>query len=272
MAQKNKNYVGVCGVASVDEARKVTELIRGAGFSQETEHIPMMGFQVSYKSLKYGFSEGNNRVPRLADLPVILACVSRSVFPTLHYYTKEPERLVGELETLLKLDRIYEKGLVGGVQINRVWPKTSQISEIRNNFPELKIILQMSSVVTGDMTVPQVADKLAKDYAGIEYIILDSSHGKGIEFDTAESTSTCQTFRNGGVQSTIVFAGGFNGDNVKDKVTRLKEAFRSQDFSIDAEGGLRDKVGEGYGDDVLNLDKVKAYLNGASEVFLGSKR
>jgi phosphoribosylanthranilate isomerase len=254
-------------MSSVEEARKVVTLFSSnSSFSLGSEHVPMMGFQVSYKSLKYGFSEGNNRVPRLADLPAILECVSGSVFPTLHYYTKEPEKLVGELDTLLKSENIYEKGLVGGVQINGVWPKTGQMSEIRSKFPGLKIILQMSSVVTGDMTVPQVADKLAKDYAGVEYIILDSSHGKGIEFDTAEITSIYQTFRNGGVQSAIVFAGGFNGDNVKEKLVQLIKAANTSNFSIDAEGGLRDKVGEGYGNDILNLDKVRSYLKGASEI------
>ena len=83
----------------------------------------MMGFQVSYKSLKYGFSEGNRRVLRLDDLPAILECVSGSVFPTLHYFTKEKEKLVGEIRTLTDFEGIYERGLVGGVQINKAnWP------------------------------------------------------------------------------------------------------------------------------------------------------
>lgn len=268
METKTKQYVGVCGVASVEEAEKVVHLFRESGLNLKTEHIPMMGFQVSYKSLKYGFSPGNNRVPRLDKLHMILECVSRDTFPTIHYYTKEPEKLVPELEEVLVLDRIYRKGLVGGVQINGVWPTTDQISEIRGKFPELKITLQMSSAVTGDMTQQQVAGKLAAGYADIEYIILDSSHGTGVEFDTAEIASTYRTFRENGVRSAVVFAGGFNGDNVKEKLAQLMRVTNTRDFSIDAEGGLRDRVGEGYGNDLLNLNKVQSYLRGSSEVLL----
>lgn len=238
----------------------------------KTNHIPMMGFQVSYKTLKYGFSEGNRRVPHRDELPAILETVNGDVFPTIHYYTKEPELLVPQLEALLRFGSIHDKGLVGGVQINKVWPTTKQISEIRGRFPQLKIILQMSSAVTGDMLPEQVAEKLARDYKGVEYIILDSSHGRGIEFEVAESVSTHNTFRALGVESRTTFSGGFSGENVREKVAALSTALLSLDFSIDAEGGLRDRVGEGYGNDVLNLSRVQRYLEGAREAFLLQER
>ncbi len=263
---KNKPYVGVCGVSSADEARKVVDLfLSSSDFSMESDHIPMMGFQVSYKSLKYGFSEGNRRVPRLDDLPAILECVSGSVFPTLHYFTKEKEKLVGEIETLMNFEGIYERGLVGGVQINKVWPLTGQMSELRSKFPELKIIQQMSPAVTGGMTDAQVANKLSRDYSGIDYVLLDSSLGNGIAFEAAEISSTYLSLRKGGVKSNIVFAGGFNGDTVKEKLALLMRATGTTDFSIDAEGGLRNKFGEGYGNDVLDMDKTRRYIEGAYE-------
>ena len=40
----------------------------------------------------------------------------------------------------------------------------------------------------------------------------------------------------------------------------------SKDFCIDAEGGLRDKLSSDYGDDLINLEKVKGYIQSASRV------
>lgn len=238
----------------------------------DTSHIPMMGFQFSYKSLKYGFSEGNSRVVPRDDLAAVLESVAGDVFTTVHYYTKEPERLVPELEAVMRLGSIYHRGLVEGVQINRVWPTTHQMAELRSKFPQLKIILQISSFVTGEMSDEEVARKLAKGYGDVAYVILDSSHGKGVEFDVSSITSTYKTFKANGVPSKVVFAGGFNGENVKSKLLDLRDEVGAEDFCIDAEGGLRDKLGEGYGNDVFNPDKARAYLRGAASVLLEGKR
>jgi hypothetical protein len=272
MKEKSKNYVGVSGIASVEEAHRVLPLIRASGLTLETGHVPMLGFQVSYKSLEFGFSEGNNRVPRFEMLPAILETIKGEVFPTIHYYTKNKDRLLLEIHRVMGLDGIYSKGLVKGLQINGIWPKTEEMEEIKAVYPELKVVLQISPKVTEGMTTDQVAKKIAKRYADFDYLILDASRGKGIEFDVAETASIYRNFRNHGVEARIIFAGGLNGDNVKEKVTQLKEMLGSQDFSIDAEGGLRNKLGEGYGNDLLDLGKVESYLKGASEALHGLKR
>ena len=266
VAAKSKPYVGVCGVSSVEEAKDVVQLIRSSGFTLQTDHIPMMGFQVSWKSMDFGFSEGNRRVPHLNQLPLILKEVKGEVFSTLHYYTKRPEQLVHELGRLMEHDGIYVNGLVDGVQLNRVFPRPYEIKVLKDIYPELKIILQ---VYPDPDSTKQLAKNLAREYGQLDYIILDYSHGKGVELDTAQISLSYRTIRDSGFGAGVVFAGGLTGDNIKAKVAQLSEAVGSYDFSIDAEGGLRDKVGEGYGNDVLNLGKVASFLRGASEAFQG---
>ncbi len=268
MPQISKNYVGVSGVASVEEAKEVVRLAKKAGFSVKSGHILMIGLQASYNSLNYGLSAGNMRVPHLDMLSPILSTAKGDAFTTIHYYTKWPERLVDELAVLLRHNGIYEAGLLGGVQINGVWPTKHQILEINNMFPHIKIILQMSKMVTGGLTDAQVAEKLAGEYENVDYILLDSSYGRGIEFDQEGVASMYKTLRDGGVRSGIVIAGGLTGANVGEKARWLREALRSTDFSIDSESGLRDRLGEGYGNDVLNLEKVKRYLDESANVFL----
>jgi phosphoribosylanthranilate isomerase len=269
-----KDYVGVCGVASVEEAKDVRALVRKSGFTMETEHVPMMGFQVSWKSLAFGFSEGNRRVPKIKELPAILEVVRAEVFPTIHYYTKNRERLVDEISSVLDMEEIYKRKLVEGVQINLVWPSQEEVKAIKEKYPELKIILSVSPKTTEGMTMNQVAERLVAGYSNVDYLILDASGGRGIVFDPSEMIKTYATLKDHGVTSKIVFSGGLGGDNVKERLALLENAAGTKKFSIDAEGGLRDKImidgkpAEGYGADTLSFAKVEAYLKGASEMLL----
>ena len=56
------------------------------------------------------------------------------------------------------------------------------------------------------------------------------------------------------------------GSNVKTNCHDLINKCRDFSFSIDAEGGLRDKLSEKYGDDLLNMNKVREYIQSASSV------
>ena len=56
---------------------------------------------------------------------------------------------------------------------------------------------------------------------------------------------------------------GFRND-VLELVKELGESC----FCIDAEGGLRDRITDKYGDDVLNIIKVRGYLAYASSVLI----
>lgn len=65
---------------------------------------------------------------------------------------------------------------------------------------------------------------------------------------------------------TIGFAGGFTGENAATRIKQLIEQTKETGFCIDAEGGLRDKITQEYGDDLLNIGKVKAYLQSSYSV------
>lgn len=172
--------------------------------------------------------------------------------------------LVQEVGRILEYENLYNAKLVDGIQINMVLPQPHQIKILKDIYPELKIAIE---TVPDENSVKQLTPKLVKDYAKVDYIVLDPSHGRGKEFDMGQIIASYKILRDGGFESEVVFAGGFNGDNVRNRVIQLKDIVGSKNFSIDATGGLRDKVGEGYGNDTLNLNKLESYLRGASEVF-----
>jgi phosphoribosylanthranilate isomerase len=271
-----KSFVGIAGVSTLGEAERVAMLLRNSKFSllSENDHTSMLGFQVSSKSMKYGFSEGNSRVPRTNQLSVILRELALETRLAIHYYTRTPETLVQEIERVFALPEtsrqetgnIYNSMLVDSLQLNGDWPTRDQISEITASYPDVSIILQVSPKVTEGLTPMQVAEKIKGDHPdGVDYLILDPSRGRGIAFDMKQAMTTFEAIRSLGINSEIVFAGGFTGENVQERVAELRKELGHKKFSIDAEGGLRDKVGEGYGNDILNLQKVAAYLRGASE-------
>jgi phosphoribosylanthranilate isomerase len=261
---KGKSYVGVSGISSVREAEEVVDAFyTDAGFSAMGSHVPMMGFQVSYKCLERGYSEGNNRVPMLDELPNILKAVEGKVFSTVHYYTKNKDSLLKEVWKVLNTESIYYRVLVGGLQINGVLPTPEQFGSIKHAFPELKLILQLSPKTVGTMHVNDIAKSLSNDYAGVDYVLIDPSMGTGKEFDVNVAVETYHMLRTNCISAGIVFAGGLNGSNVSSKVRSVSKAIGTTEFSIDAEGGLRDRLGDGYGNDALNMEKVRAYLRNA---------
>ena len=106
----------------------------------------------------------------------------------------------------------------------------------------------------------QIAEK-TKEYERVaNYVLIDPSGGRGDEFDIIHSVAVYQELQEKIPLMLIGFAGGFNGHNVRKRIQTLTEMTGAEDFCIEAEGGLRDKITDRYGDDILSLDKVKQYI------------
>ena len=59
----------------------------------------------------------------------------------------------------------------------------------------------------------------------------------------------------------------FNLANVAERLEELARRIGRKDFCIDAEGGLRNKVTEIYGQDFLDINQAKGYLSNALKAF-----
>jgi hypothetical protein len=268
MALKSKDYVCVSGVSSANEAKEVGNLIRSSGFTMQTDHIPAIGIQVSWKSLELGYSEGNRRVPKFDQLPFILESAKETAFTTIHYYTEKNWQLTYEIGKVLDYKDIYKNKLVNGLQINRVFPRPGEIEALKDAYPELRLIV---AVHPDQHLIGHMAKYLVRNYKELDYVIIDPSEGKGIGLGVESAASTYRILRDEGFDRGIVFAGNFNGENVRTNIKMLEESIGSRNFSIDAESGNRDKVGKGYGNDIINMGKVGSYLRGASEALLDNR-
>ena len=136
---------------------------------------------------------------------------------------------------------------------------------VKRFFPSVKFVVQLSHSAMNNSTPSEIARRVREYEETANYTLIDPSGGKGREFDIEHSIAVYEALRNQVPQTTIGFAGGFTGANVEQRVLTLKQRLETEDFCIDAEGGLRDKITDEYGDDLLNLDKVKDYLRKATK-------
>lgn len=223
-------YIGVTGLTSKDEVKQVVSLFEENPFSF---HIPMLGFLVSYKTLNHLPTE-NKRYPKMEDLPgLLMSLKGKKVFPTIHYNSRE-KGLFNQVSSIFG-SGIYQEKLCLGLQLNIPWPDLNELKVIKSVYPELKIIFQASKEVTSSEPIDYIADRLSSYSPFLDYVLLDPSAGKGLEFDLDLSYKIYQEIKGKSPNLTIGFAGGLTGENVFSRIKSLEKALGTSEFSFDSE-------------------------------------
>ncbi len=265
----NKPYIGITGIETVDQLDPIFTIFRK---KKNFSHRLMIGGMVSYKTLI-----------NIKDKPIVLMkneikdifeklnkYDSENIFFTLHYFTKPLEKIKPELKEKSKnivektlyqqltmlLENFYEEyeriqpSFQIGIQINVSWPNPRDINKLKTTYPRLKTILQVSNFF--------LLEKRIKNY-NVDYILIDTSHGKGIEFEINDVIKIYETIHKNN-PAIIGFAGGLSPENVRKKISSLKEKLNTKNFCIDAQKRLRTN-------DLLDITKVKKYLKEAIKSF-----
>ncbi|HLD00860.1 MAG TPA: hypothetical protein VJC39_03890 [Candidatus Nanoarchaeia archaeon] len=256
-------YLGITGPVNVQETQALCQEFYAAGYSMGSPHIPMLGFLVSHKTLN-GQPTANRRYPLVNTLPDLLEAADGQVLTMIHYNSKELETLSFQVAKIFA--GIYEPGLCRAIQLNIPWPDISQVGNIKQQHPDMQVVIQLSSKAVEDKTPIKIAQEVKAYGDSISYVLIDPSGGRGIPFDLESSVEIYFELKNNCPDLTIGFAGGFTGENAASRLKDILQQVRKSNFCIDAEGGLRDKITSDYGDDLLNLDKVRGYLRSASLV------
>lgn len=261
---KPKPYVGITGPINEAETTFICDEFHRAGYTTESPHIPMLGFLVSNKTLN-GQNTSNRRYPKFQILSSMLE-KSEDVLTMVHYNSRETRTLDEQISRLFRQDEIYDRELCQALQLNIPWPEPGQIKNIKEEFPDMKIVFQVSKGIIREKTPREIADGMNAYGQCISYYLIDPSGGEGKMFDIESSNAIYSEIKNSCPHLTPGFAGGLSGNNAIPVINELKEKTGTYGFSIDAEGGLRDKITSEYGDDILNRIKVRFYLSAASYV------
>ena len=258
-----KSYVEITGPVNIQETRDICREFSEVGYSMESLHIPMLGFLVSHKTLN-GQATQNRRYPSVNTLPELLQATDGNVLTMIHYNSKEIDSLSNQVAQIFK--GVYKNGLCRAIQLNIVWLDTSQVTKIKEQYPDMQIVFQASHKAMDGKTPNQIAQGIKTYRDSINYVLIDPSGGRGMPFDLESSVTIYSELREQCPDLTIGFAGGFTGENVAPRLKEILQQIGESNFCIDAEGGLRDKITSAYGNDLLNIEKVRRYFQSASSV------
>ena len=139
---------------------------------------------------------------------------------------------------------IFNTGLFQRVQLNIAGRKDNPVRVCPPAFPNCEIIIQQKSVYDMDLYI-----ETHKVYPFPFSVLLDASGGQGIDTPIMAV---------GDPHHKVGYAGGFNPDNVADKLSYLLE-HDTYDFWIDMETGVRT-------DDWFDLNKVVKVLQICKQV------
>ncbi len=257
----NKKYIGITGPVNVRETKEICKKFYEAGYSMESSHIPMIGFLISHKTLNNKEFK-NRRYPSVNTLTDLLKATDNKVLTMIHYNSKEISTLSNQVERIF--EGIYENNLCRAIQLNIPWPDINQVSNIIKKYPDMKIVFQASNKIMNEKTPNQIVQGI-KEYGDlVSYVLIDPSGGRGIPFDLESSINIYSELKEHCSNLVLGFAGGFNGKNVSSRLRKIIQKINENDFCIDAEGGLRDKITLAYGDDLLNIKKVSEYIQSSS--------
>lgn len=262
---ESKPYIGITGPVSKEEVLDICGLFEDFGFYNNSSLRPMIGILASYKTLNKIRIE-NKRYPELRLIPELTENMKSGTFRTIHYNTRDFESLAEQISRLIY--RPYNKRSIDGIQLNMTYPPTNQIEKIKREFPKLEIIFQANSEVLNSGTKKEVAKSIKNYNELINYVLIDASGGKGENLNIQYSADLANEIKDLNPNINIGFAGGFKGSNVKVNYHDLTNKCKDFAFSIDSEGGLRDKLSEKYGDDLLSMNKVKEYIQSASSILI----
>ena len=264
---KERPYIGVTGLAAAEEVRHLVASFKANGISRDTSHQPMAGFLVSQKTLN-GQEVLSRRHPAVAKLPELLGESNFYTFNTIHYNSRQTTDLADQIKEIF-VGQIYEDQLCRGIQLNIAWPPVEQLLEAKRALPDLSIIMQLSNKAINGKSPGEVAG-LLRQYGGlIDYTLLDPSGGRGKPFQPQDIVPYYTALYDRLSHVTVGLAGGFTGENVSQRCKEIIDLVGSKEFSIDAEGGLRDKITDGFGDDTYNSDKVEDYLRVSKDALIG---
>src|SRR3989344_168917 len=137
---KPKPYVGITGFKTKTEIDEISRTWEEQG--RDLGYKFMFGFICSAKRLKEKEKSGTES-PSINDLPILTGITPRFGLPMIHYYTPNRERLSQELQEVFSTGKMYEQGFCRAVQLNMTWPDPDQIQEVKKEFPNLEIVLQL---------------------------------------------------------------------------------------------------------------------------------
>ncbi|GEM_PF-5111892 len=253
---KNECFVGITGISTLNEVSEIINLLK---IYQHIERKFNIGILLSSKIL-FDEVEPLKRFPKIEIFYSLLQKISESQIynSIIHYNSQHSLSLFSQIEKIFAFQDIYQRNICRKIQLNIKNPDVIELQKVKNKYSDMKIILQIPLWKEEFKHFEILKHFISQYFDFCDYFLCDFSGGRGREmnFDYLE------VIKNLKIESKkLVFAGGLNASNVEKTIFAIKNALKTSEFSIDAEGKLRGGtfLGKKVGDNI-NFAKVKEYL------------
>lgn len=272
MSERSAPYVGVSGVVSQEQQRRLIDITSMSGLNRRRRLL--LGVKATHKTQyldtanKYGTEWYPVGEGAFTDA---LSDDTLSTYNVAQLYL-EPESIKTDVRYPNEFIRkVAKRGatVLDALQFDmlpyhenpKLWSHT--IDNVR--FLDMGIIMQSHAAAMSKGPKKAIEDLVrVSDYSGLDFVLFDASHGTGKEMDV----DALKQFLEAGYNdpdleargTNFGIAGGLDEDAVEIQLPSLLRDF--PEVSWDAEGRLHDRIGDGR----LDLKKTRDYLFASSRV------
>lgn len=267
MSERPKPYIGVSGIACPEHQKLAIELFEASGLRKNNKRDLLLGVKALHKCqwLDQPWKRDDQwDVVGEAAFRGALQQDAGSLNVAQAYFDKN---LVGDSQYRdAYLERIYTRGedWIDGIQYDMLpWHENPDtltfLHQTKMRHPGTKVLLQCWQGTLERYNPTQLARVLGQHAEALDYILFDTSHGKGVPFDTAGLLPYLeQAYTNENLATVgIALAGGLGGQETMDQLGAIAAQF--PDISWDAESRLHPRRPDGGMP--LDLDTVKRYFD-----------
>ena len=251
MKKENVSYTGITGFIDKRDVRQVLDAV-----SPWTKRKIMIGVLASSKTINGELNSNPNRYPTRGQMGNIFEDNPHAL-NLIHFSTRNPERLFGDMVRALNLAGPYCHGL----QLNIAWPDPKALGFFKIKANPVTVVLQIGArafEIIGN-SPQKLADKIEKEYKYfIDYVLLDPSGGTGKPFDLEVLGGYLYALEAKQMSFGLGVAGGLSPATLHLIAPLIKEF---PDLSIDVETGVRDE------NDHLDLKLAASFIKKAECLF-----
>lgn len=246
-------YIGVTDFTTHDQVFQALEVI-----PKETNRRLHVGHMMSYKTY-HGIPTqmGWEHMWLRGEELQALFQPHPKVFNVLHFADYSQQPCLTEAADLISACKEAGPNLQG-LQLDMLWPRRSLVEQVKSEFPDLEIILQLGKVALTQLEESRgFIDLEIMRYANsVDYFLIDWGMGKGEPIDTEIVSSYVEIACELISQKRVAIAGGL-GPSTYNVLQQFLEKYPS--LSCDAQGQMRST---GKATDPIEMDRVCAYIQG----------
>ena len=247
MTERPKPYIGVSGVVGKDQQKQIENLFAQNGLPEENRRL-FHGIKAVHKTQyldvenKYGpewYPVGEGSFRDNCTPSAFLgntACIAQVYLDIDHVQDSDYRTEF--------VKRIFERGqYLNGLQFDMLpWETDGNmlrfLDDIKSARPDLMLMLQCHGNAMNLLGPKVAADKLGAYAAALDYILFDSSEGRGIRMDPESlEPFVDEAYSSKYLDGTgIAIAGGLDGITIRESMPNIVAKY--PDISWDAEGRL----------------------------------